>query len=132
MVKESRGMFFSDEARKMAYTDALSVAAKMIGVAADVYMGHGSKYDRPNGAPEPNAKPSNTQTSSSGANVAPNGQGNAAPSNTMSDREICDKLIEFGGDENVLASYLQSKSVMVNDQIVNRVRQMYQMVNKTA
>ena len=31
----------------MALTDALSVAMKMIGVGADVYMGHGSKYSPP-------------------------------------------------------------------------------------
>lgn len=36
---ESRGQHTSDEAFKMAITDALGTAAKMIGVAADVYMG---------------------------------------------------------------------------------------------
>jgi len=36
---ESRGTYVSDEAEKMAYTDALSVAMKMLGVAADIYMG---------------------------------------------------------------------------------------------
>ena len=34
---ESRGPHTSDECFKMAYTDAISVAAKMIGLAADVY-----------------------------------------------------------------------------------------------
>ena len=44
-VKESRGMHVNDEAYKMATTDALGVAMKMIGVAADVYEGRfdGSK-----------------------------------------------------------------------------------------
>lgn len=37
-VKEKNGMFASDEAFKMAYTDALSVACKAIGIAADVYF----------------------------------------------------------------------------------------------
>jgi hypothetical protein len=50
----------SDECYKMALTDALSVAMKQLGVAADVYMGlSDSKYDKPaedqpvsnNGAP---------------------------------------------------------------------------------
>ena len=40
-------MYLSDECEKMALTDALSVAMKMIGVGADVYMGHGSKYYPP-------------------------------------------------------------------------------------
>ena len=45
--KEHSGLRSSDEAYKMAITDALSVAMKMIGVAADIYMGKwdGSKYN---------------------------------------------------------------------------------------
>lgn len=37
--KEKSGLYASDEAFKMALTDALSVAMKMIGVGAKVYMG---------------------------------------------------------------------------------------------
>jgi hypothetical protein len=45
--KEKSGLYNSDEAFKMAYTDALSVALKTIGVAADIYRGKfdGSKYE---------------------------------------------------------------------------------------
>ena len=52
VVKESGGLHINDEAYKMAVTDALSVALKMLGVGADVYMGlyDGSKYKD---APEP-------------------------------------------------------------------------------
>jgi hypothetical protein len=40
--------YHSDECYKMALTDALSVAMKQLGVAADVYMGlSDSKYDKP-------------------------------------------------------------------------------------
>jgi hypothetical protein len=44
--RETKGLYDNDEAYKMAVTDALSVALKMIGVAADVYRGlwDGSKY----------------------------------------------------------------------------------------
>ena len=51
IAQEKNGLFFSDEAYKMAETDALSVAMKQIGVAADIYMGmfNGSKYTRPAG-----------------------------------------------------------------------------------
>ena len=46
LEQESKGLHVSDECYKMAITDALSVAMKMIGVAADVYAGlfDGSKY----------------------------------------------------------------------------------------
>lgn len=46
VAKESAGPYTTDEAFKMAVTDALSVATKMIGVASDVYMGNmdGSKH----------------------------------------------------------------------------------------
>jgi hypothetical protein len=44
--KESSGLHTNDEGYKMAVTDALSVAFKMVGVAADIYMGNwdGTKY----------------------------------------------------------------------------------------
>jgi hypothetical protein len=46
LAKESGGLRTNDEAFKMATTDALSVALKAIGVAADIYAGlwDGSKY----------------------------------------------------------------------------------------
>jgi len=46
VAKERSGLYSSDEGFKMAVTDALSVAMKMVGVAADIYSGRwdGSKY----------------------------------------------------------------------------------------
>ena len=46
VVKEKEGLHSNDEAFKMAVTDALSVAMKALGVAADIYLGlwDGSKY----------------------------------------------------------------------------------------
>lgn len=43
---ESRGLHTSDEAYKMAVTDAISVAAKALGFGSDIYMGKfdGTKY----------------------------------------------------------------------------------------
>lgn len=46
VAKESGGMYVDDEAYKKAYTDALSVACKMLGIGADVYWSEGSKYTR--------------------------------------------------------------------------------------
>lgn len=46
VVKEKSGLYANDEGYKMAVTDALSVALKMIGVAADIYAGKwdGTRY----------------------------------------------------------------------------------------
>lgn len=46
IAEEKNGLRVNDEAYKMAVTDALSVAMKMLGVGADIYMGRydGSKY----------------------------------------------------------------------------------------
>lgn len=49
IAAEKSGMHNSDDAYKMAVTDALSTAMKMLGVAADIYMGlwDGAKYRSP-------------------------------------------------------------------------------------
>lgn len=49
IAQEKSGPFNSDEAYKMAVTDALSVAMKSLGMAADIYLGNfdGSKYKVP-------------------------------------------------------------------------------------
>ena len=47
VAQESKGLFTSDECYKMAYTDAISVACKMLGVGADVYWDKDTtKYDK--------------------------------------------------------------------------------------
>lgn len=56
-TKERSGLFVSDECYKMALTDAISVAAKALGVAASVYWRNDpTKYQRgqepPQGKPE--------------------------------------------------------------------------------
>jgi hypothetical protein len=55
---EKSGLHSNDEAYKMATTDALSVALKMLGVAADIYAGKfdGSKYDTPEEKKKPDKK----------------------------------------------------------------------------
>lgn len=45
--KEKSGMYTSDECFKMAYTDAISVACKALGIGADVYYAKDrTKYDQ--------------------------------------------------------------------------------------
>jgi len=49
VAKEKDGLYSNDEAYKMAVTDALTNALKMIGVAADIYRGmwDGDRYSEP-------------------------------------------------------------------------------------
>lgn len=42
--KESGGLYTNDECYKMAYTDAISVACKALGVGADIYWNDNTKY----------------------------------------------------------------------------------------
>lgn len=65
VVKDKNGIHGNDEAYKMATTDALGTAAKMIGVAADIYRGlaNDSKYGR---------EPQNTASTSKPAEQEPN------------------------------------------------------------
>lgn len=47
VAQEKNGLYTSDECYKMAYTDALSVACKLIGIGADVYWQQdATKYSR--------------------------------------------------------------------------------------
>ena len=52
IARERDGLRLNDEAAKMAVTDALSVAMKQLGIAADIYMGlwDGSKWKIPLGS----------------------------------------------------------------------------------
>lgn len=48
VTKERNGVYTSDECFKMAYTDAISVACKSLGFAADVYFAKDrTKYSKP-------------------------------------------------------------------------------------
>lgn len=48
VAQEHNGAYMSDECEKMALTDAISVAAKALGIAADVYFAKDrTKYDTP-------------------------------------------------------------------------------------
>lgn len=48
VADEKNGLHTSDEAFKMSYTDALSVACKQLGIAGEIYRGNagGSKYEQ--------------------------------------------------------------------------------------
>lgn len=64
--KSHSGLYSSDEGYKMALTDALSVAMKMLGVAADVYSGfEDSKYAQSGGNTATSSSTSNSYTGNS-------------------------------------------------------------------
>ena len=68
IAKERNGLYTSDECFKMAYTDALSVACKSLGMGAEVYWGD-SKYNKP----EQNDSQNNTSANTSKTNkITPN------------------------------------------------------------
>lgn len=69
VTKETGGLHTSDEGFKMAVTDALSVAMKVLGVGADVYNGYwdGSKYKESAATSAPAA----TKTAASPPQAAP-------------------------------------------------------------
>jgi hypothetical protein len=61
VAKERSGLYTSDEAYKMALTDAISVACKALGFAADIYWDSDrSKYDQPQDRPKTQAKEQST------------------------------------------------------------------------
>jgi len=64
--KERDSLYNNDEAYKMAVTDALSVALKMVGIGATIYMGskHGTKYSYSVSAPVPVPVPAPVQKES--------------------------------------------------------------------
>jgi len=59
VIKESSGLHMNDEAYKMAITDALSVALKMLGIGSDIYAGlwDGTKYGNDGKASTPASTP---------------------------------------------------------------------------
>lgn len=72
IAREQGGLHTSDEAYKMAVTDALSVAFKALGVAADIYLGKwdGSKY-KTDATPERKNEPTSKPTPPPAAPTAP-------------------------------------------------------------
>lgn len=58
VAKEKSGLYTSDECFKMAYTDAISVACKSLGFAADVYFANDrTKYTAQGNEQEPDIPP---------------------------------------------------------------------------
>ena len=70
VAKERNGLYVSDEAEKMALTNAISVACKALGIAADVYWGRNdTKYGRQTSSKESAPSASGDMTPEQAANV---------------------------------------------------------------
>lgn len=52
VAKERNGMYTDDECYKKAYTDAISVCCKLLGIGADVYWQKDATKYQPHGVPE--------------------------------------------------------------------------------
>ncbi|QWT54872.1 hypothetical protein KP626_07130 [Christensenella sp. MSJ-20] len=57
VAKERNGLYTDDEAYKKAYTDALSVACRSLGMGADVYWERGGKYEEKSKTTQPEKEP---------------------------------------------------------------------------
>lgn len=76
VAEERNGLYTSDEAFKMAYTDALSVCCKHLGIGANVYWSGGrSKYNTPEAptrqAEAPSRQPELPKCSCCGQEIKP-------------------------------------------------------------
>lgn len=77
VTQERGGLYTSDECFKMAYTDAISVACKSLGFAADVYFANDrTKYTNQEDTPPPSTTQSQTTQQGAGGN---GGQERALP-----------------------------------------------------
>lgn len=60
IAKEKNGLYTSDEAYKMAYTDALSISCKALGIGADIWWANDtSKYNKVEDAQPPTQQTTN-------------------------------------------------------------------------
>jgi hypothetical protein len=109
IVQFSSGAKADDEAFKKAYTDALTNALKLLGVAADIHMGlwDGNKYA--DEEPEPKANSRKPLTTVSGDPATPKAQ-SREPYEKISKgiREIC----QTGTVEDLLGWYASHKATI--------------------
>lgn len=91
VATERSGAYTSDECFKMAYTDAISVACKMLGIGANVYWeADSTKYSRSAASPA--------------AATAPKAK-NRITMDMLEDQIKCDCLLKWGYDLYTASSY---------------------------
>jgi hypothetical protein len=136
--KESKGLYCNDEAYKMAVTDALGTAMKMLGVGAEVYLGNfdGAKYVN-HGGDQPAYQPPPPSANSLGNGPkplapAPSPAPPAAPSPTsspktwgsMSANEQLDNICSYI-DSTVKMPTDQAEAALKADRFANRSQDLF-------
>lgn len=104
--KESSGIYTDDECYKKAYTDALSVACKALGIGADVYWEKdSSKYDTNS---NDNPSPSNGKPQGGNGNKQPSGKSKWAQvselikDSSLEMRDVTDWVVKkFGSNTRI-------------------------------
>ena len=119
LAKESSGLHVNDECYKMAITDALSVAMKMIGVAADIYAGlfDGSRYIG-------DKQPAQKTTPARQATTPPESEKEEPPKCFIDLTWLADSLTTLrtkqikGWDEKALLSFMKTTYQVEGDTVV--------------
>lgn len=110
IAKEKNGLYTSDECFKMAYTDALSVACKSLGMGADVYWGD-SKYNT--------SEQSNSQNNTQQTNQ------NKVPAITPNQLSVLNKLSDTNKTkiyEKYNVKALEELTIVQASEIINMLR----------
>lgn len=126
--QEKSGLHANDEAYKMAVTDALSTAMKMLGVAADVYAGlwDGAKYTNAGPAAKseaPEAQQGQSQPTQSQQPQKPTqgtGQGSQKPQSGAQNRPTKDQFSKMGALANELFESKQERLDSLNAWLENQ------------
>jgi hypothetical protein len=125
-TQERNGLYVSDEAEKMAFTDALSVAGKMIGLASDIYMGHGGKYDGDN-----TSTTSTNKVASQGQNQAPQADKKKWFNLKTKDGVVLDKNCEYiidnynkGFTSDQIIKTLEKAGYTIHSSVITEIEQM--------
>lgn len=116
--KEKSGLYTDDECYKKAYTDALSVACKALGIGADVYFEKdSSKYD-PKGGGNPPPSNSNSGQQSARTQGSQRQQGASQPRTKSKWAQVNDVIKDTGITISQITDWIieqYGKNLKIND-----------------
>ncbi len=124
IAKEGGGMYTDDEAYKKAYTDAISVACKALGIGADVYYKQDvDKYTPLNAEKTPvNGKQTKTGNSASQAKTGETGGNNAFQYALNYEVEHKGKKYRLGDLNDSQLEWFESRA---NDELKKLINKVY-------
>jgi hypothetical protein len=128
---ERNGVYTSDECYKMAYTDAISVACKSLGFAADVYFAsdrtkYSQKGEEQEAQPQQNAqKPAQAQQTTQQQQTPTNSNVTAINNNMITDKQLSFLLREINrckvNPEAVKAKFMFNSSKDIKKSQFNEI-----------